>query len=57
MANSMCAVVKQALVLLRELHLLMGSVGMYFRLFAGLKAMSENTVNAALRRLGYTSAR
>jgi len=29
---------KQALVLLRELHLLMEAVGMYFRLFAGLKA-------------------
>lgn len=45
---------RQALVVLRELHPLTGG-GKY--LFPGLRgrdrAMSENTVNAALRRMGY----
>jgi integrase len=45
----------QAIVILRELHALTGK-GRY--VFAGLRTasrpMSENTVNAALRRLGYS---
>jgi integrase len=48
---------KQALVLLRELHLLTGRGQRVFpSLRSGSRPMSENTVNAALRRLGYASA-
>jgi integrase len=47
---------RQALAIVRELHLLTGS-GCY--VFPGARSnarqMSENTVNAALRRLGYAS--
>jgi len=47
---------KQALVLLRELHPLTGRGSFVFpSLRSGSRPMSENTVNAALRRLGYTS--
>jgi integrase len=47
---------KQALVLLLELHLLTGSGQYVFpSLRGGSRCMSENTLNAALRRLGYTS--
>ena len=47
---------KQALVLLRELHPLTGRGRYVFpSLRSGSRPMSENTVNAALRRLGYTS--
>jgi integrase len=46
---------KQALALLRELHLLTGRGRYVFpSLRGGSRPMSENTVNAALRRLGYT---
>jgi integrase len=46
----------QALALLRELHILTGR-GRYVFPFlrSGSRPMSENTVNAALRRLGYTT--
>ena len=47
---------KQALVLLRELHPLTARGRYVFpSLRSGSRPMSENTVNAALRRLGYTS--
>jgi integrase len=47
---------KQALALLRELHLLTGRGRYVFpSLRGGSRPMSENTVNAALRRLGYTT--
>jgi integrase len=48
--------VKQALVLLRELKGLTGRGRYVFpSLRSGSRPMSDNTVNAALRRLGYTS--
>ena len=44
----------QAVVLLRDLHLLTGPVGYVFRGERDFKRpMSENTINAALRRMGY----
>jgi integrase len=47
---------KQAVVLLRELYLLTGRGKYVFpSLRGGSRPMSENTVNAALRRLGYTT--
>jgi integrase len=47
---------KQALMLLRELHMLTGRGQYVFpSLRGGSRPMSENTVNAALRRLSYTS--
>lgn len=47
---------KQALALLRELHLLTGRGKYVFpSLRGGSRPMSENTVNAALRRLSYTT--
>ncbi len=47
---------EQALTLLRELHLLTGAGQYVFpSLRSGSRPMSENAVNAALRRLGYTS--
>ncbi len=47
---------KQSLLLLRELHLLTGRGQYVFpSLRGGSRPMSENTVNAALRRLGYTT--
>ena len=46
---------QQALALLREVHLLTGRGRYVFpSLRGGSRPMSENTVNAALRRLGYT---
>ncbi|MGH8311511.1 MAG: tyrosine-type recombinase/integrase, partial [Steroidobacteraceae bacterium] len=45
----------QALALLRELHALTGSGRYAFpSLLSPLRPMSENTINAALRRLGYS---
>jgi hypothetical protein len=47
---------RQALVLLRELHVLTGRGRYVFpSLRSGSRPMSENTVNAALRRMGYTT--
>jgi integrase len=47
---------KQAVALLRELHPLTGRGKYVFpSLRGGSRPMSENTVNAALRRLGYTT--
>jgi integrase len=47
---------KQALAILRDLHLLTGRGQYVFpSLRGGSRPMSENTVNAALRRLGYTT--
>jgi len=47
---------KQAVAILRELHSLTGH-GQYLfpSIRSGRRAMSENTINAALRRLGYAS--
>jgi integrase len=47
---------KQALVLLRELQSVTGRGQFVFpSLRSGSRPMSENTVNAALRRMGYTT--
>jgi integrase len=47
---------KQALAILRALHLLTGRGQYVFpSLRGGSRPMSENTINAALRRLGYTN--
>lgn len=46
---------RQAVAVLRELHPLTGSGRLVFpSLRTGERPMSENTINAALRRLGYT---
>ena len=46
----------QAVALLRELSLITGPAGLVFPgLVSGAKPISENTINAALRRLGYSN--
>jgi integrase len=47
---------RQAVAILRELHILTGSGRYVFpSLLSAERPMSDNTINAALRRLGYTS--
>lgn len=47
---------RQSVAILRELRVLTGSVGFVFPSLLSLdRPMSENTINAALRRLGYGS--
>src|SRR5690606_12133989 len=47
---------RQAVDLLRELHTVTGPHGLLFpSIRAGNRPMSDNTINAALRRLGYAS--
>ncbi len=49
---------RQAIEVLRELHPVTGDLGKYVfpSVLTHLRPMSENTVNAALRRMGYTKA-
>lgn len=47
----------QAVVILRALHLLTGSGKLIFpAMTSPLKCMSENTLNSALRRMGFTKS-
>ena len=47
---------RQSVVLLREVHVASGPAGYVFpSIRTGSRPMSENTINAALRRLGYSS--